>query len=238
MIFFIQEKSKKNSSECSVKSQSVLLVNHGRTILLSISTWIATNKIFQNIQTLITMFLWLDCWLHTYTWNLLLTEFSKRFQRFFFSNGFVNKIAGRQICLTLILVLCSNEDSHCYVPYIENPLPINQIHENQIFLQITILKPPYQIWSFKGVKKCLLAKFDETFAWTISYQGSSQYSKPCWLACHLSKSFNPSLKIPNKQNPSLILANNQGSLEEGFYSFLTHLATSRHHKKSVSPLNT
>lgn len=60
----------------------------------------------------------------------------------FFPNGFVNKIAERQIFLTLTLVLWSNEDiaTFCYVPYTENPLLINQIHENQIFLQITSFK--------------------------------------------------------------------------------------------------
>lgn len=81
-------------------------------------------------------------WFHTSTCNLLLTGFSKWLQRFFFATEFVNKIAERQICVTLILVLCSNEDTvtFCYVPHTENPLPINQISQKQIFLQMTSYK--------------------------------------------------------------------------------------------------
>lgn len=54
----------------------------------------------------------------------------------------MNKIAERQICVTLILVLSSNEDmvTFCCVPHSENPLPINQISEKQIFLQMTSYK--------------------------------------------------------------------------------------------------
>lgn len=73
------------------------------------------------------------------TCNLLLSGFLSDSRDIFFATGFVNKIAEKQICVTLILVLRSNEDmvTFCYVPHSENPLPINQISEKQIFLQMT-----------------------------------------------------------------------------------------------------
>lgn len=168
-----------------------MLVNHGHTILFSISAWIATNKIFQNIQTLITTFLWLGCWFHTYTWNLLLTEFSKRFQGCFFPMDLF-KNCWKTDLFDADIVQMKTQSLSCSL-YWKSPTYKSDTWKKK-FLQISDLKPPYQIWRFKGTKRCLPALFDEAFSWTISYQGSPQCSKPCDLlvtfqnlSIHLSK---------------------------------------------------
>lgn len=142
--------------------------------------------------------------LKSYTWNLLLTEFSKRFQRLLFSPPMICWQNCWKVDLfhTDINPLFKWRHSHCYFSYAENPAPINQIHEKQIFLQITILKPPYQIWRFKVMKRCLPDLFDETFSLTLSYQRSSQYSKLCdWLVTFQNLSIHLSKKQTNKILP-------------------------------------